>query len=253
MAVRESKYAELNNEAWLRDQYETQRLSCGEIAESLGCSRATVENRLHAFGVTLRGRYPEKWKNKTCTCGKEFTPSGPAQKFCTLECNPKARVCQLEECGKYYLPRPDQTAKGCKYPQVFCSMECRKIHWETNSLHRYKTSSGYIVIQGPTMTRRETVKGYIEINVGADNKNGGRVLEHIAIMEHLIGRKLLPHENVHHVNGQRDDNKTDGPLQNFRSGNLELWSTSQPSGQRVIDKVTWAREILREYAPEEIR
>lgn len=31
--------------------------------------------------------------------------------------------------------------------------------------------------------------------------------------------------------------------------NLELWSRSQPSGQRAIDKVTWAREIIRLYSP----
>lgn len=35
-----------------------------------------------------------------------------------------------------------------------------------------------------------------------------------------------------------------------RLENLELWSSSQPSGQRVKDKVQWAIEILSLYQPE---
>jgi len=33
-----------------------------------------------------------------------------------------------------------------------------------------------------------------------------------------------------------------------RESNLELWSSSQPKGQRVEDKVAWAREILALYS-----
>lgn len=61
--------------------------------------------------------------------------------------------------------------------------------------------------------------------------------EHRKVMEDHIGRKLLPHENVHHKNGDRADNKLT---------NLELWSTSQPKGQRVIDKARWMIAYLEE-------
>jgi hypothetical protein len=75
--------------------------------------------------------------------------------------------------------------------------------------------------------------GYKEIWV-----DGIKKLEHRYVMEQFLDRQLFQHENVHHKNGQRSDNSID---------NLELWSTSQPSGQRVEDKIIWAREFLKQY------
>lgn len=139
-------------------------------------------------------------------------------------------------------------AKDCRKPALSEGM-CRT-HYER---HRQGEADWDrpIAPKAATGTGHVDKAGYRVISV-----NGKRALEHRVVVEKLLGRPLLRTENVHHVNGNRADNRTDGPLRldrrgRLRSGNLELWSTAQPAGQEIGPKLEWAREMLALYGTDE--
>ena len=142
------------------------------------------------------------------------------------------------KCGTEFEVPPSRLTLS-KTPH--CSRECYK---------RFEAAGEYAPQLGPGMYgprnggRFINAQGYAVIYLPRDQWPEGwdraQILEHRHVMRQMIGRDLLPGENVHHKNGIRDDNRPE---------NLELWVERQPKGQSVKDALEWAREIIARYEP----
>lgn len=171
-------------------------------------------------------------------CGAEVVrPKGHEREhtFCSRECYWKSDYRSQLVAKRNYERNPDaqqtRPCGGCGKPvtryvstgqkRFFCSRECR---WASHKHARQVLPAGYVLL-------------YVGRDFPGATKTG-HMLEHRKVMQDVLGRPLLPTEDVHHKNGVRDDN---------RPVNLELWTRSQPRGQRVVDKIQWAREFLALY------
>lgn len=184
---------------------------------SQDCWYDSAEERFRPCPV-CEAPFKSTWKTCSPGCGRELQKQNNPQRLA---------VCELDGCGKPLIDKKPKTR--------FCSRSC--------SMYARTHVRG-----GPTMpdgTRRPTSRGYVQVKA-----DGRWILEHRHAMGQLLGRPLLSHETPHHVNGDRADNTVTGEMAGFRSGNLELWSSAQPPGQRVEDKVEWAVELLRLYRPD---
>ena len=136
---------------------------------------------------------------------------------------PKKDLCRVQGCGR-----------GA-HSAGFCRSHARR-----QRLYGDPLAGGAIRLSGAGGSLSH---GYWAVVVPADLRHlvpPGRTkdLEHRLVMAQQLGRPLLADEVVHHKNGDRVDNRPE---------NLELWTTAQPKGQRVEDKLAFARMLIERY------
>ena len=157
--------------------------------------------------------------------------------YCSIRCMGEAKKLTTEgwsksciQCGK---PMPIQRRPGgtINRQKELCSTECRSMFRRLS----YQTKHPQQGVSEP----RKYKNGYLRVVVPGKNGEPSReVFHHRYVMEQHMGRRLFPGETVHHINGDRANNDL---------SNLELFSSRHGPGQRVVDKVRFAIEILRLY------
>lgn len=175
-------------------------------------------------------------------CKADLT--GSRKKRCD-DCRPTS-ICP--DCGKsfqYKVKYPRCTTcqyhyEKKNYPEKFS--ENRKKSNEKNN-KKLRIQKGlpidHIFPKGPRGMGYLNKKGYLLVT-WRDPIDGKikRKYQHHLVMMHKLGRNLEDFERVHHKNGIRNDN---------REENLELWSITQPYGQRVDDMIRFCKEYLEKY------
>ena len=168
------------------------------------------------------------------------------------DAGPVRQISRSHKAGKY-RPVVSQCAKpGCTnlrrigvQGSRYCADHARSINYEIQNWQERKpreplterrgglNKNGYrLIYLAPDDPLFEMTKG---------NGNDRSVTEHRLVMARHLGRPLASDEHVHHLNGNRDDNRIE---------NLELWAGNHPKGQRVQDLYDWAIGIIERYAKE---
>jgi endogenous inhibitor of DNA gyrase (YacG/DUF329 family) len=173
------------------------------------------------------GSKPRRKSDVVCqACGVVFYPgSGTKGMYCSVACHNIGQMkppvdLNCQQCGKAFQVNPSRAGRQ------FCSKECEgRSKWKRV---QDRTHNGRPVLLNP--------QGYVKIWEPTLEPRRRWVLEHRYVVEQAIGRKLRADEHVHHVNGDKADNR------------LENLEAIDPTSHQNITMAATQERIARERA-----
>jgi hypothetical protein len=157
---------------------------------------------------------------------------------CRIEATRKERVIKpCAHCGKEMRLKPSVASRGKQY----CSRACQSYGTTTawtflerthNGRFVKKDRLGYVWVWEPERIRHRKQAGVLK-----KRSYECWYQEHRLVMEIALGRELTRDEHVHHVNGQKDDNRLE---------NLQVMAWGEHAALSLSDWMNLARTAIAE-------
>lgn len=131
-------------------------------------------------------------ESRCAQCSNTFRTYRASKRFCSPACYHQHRIEAIPErpcpvCNKDFRPK----VRGVGQLQMFCGAACARAHQTAENHPNWKGGRGV------------GSDGYPRVRTGTNTRRR----EHREVAAEKLGRPLRPDEHVHHMNGDKTDNR----------------------------------------------
>lgn len=177
----------------LEELYNSQWKTTTEIGKMFGCTRDAVVLRLHRYGIPLHGKFRglDKETLRELYVDEQWSTIRIAR-YLGLKSDESVRKKLVE----YDIPR--RSKSEAQKLKVMTPEHIQKLREGASRINRGKVGPLHHAWKGGRWVNSD---GYVVRRI-----NKQSILEHRHFMQEHLGRRLMPWEEVNHINGDKQDN-----------------------------------------------